>query len=93
MFYRGSRYATVPTAEFTGPDGRTVRYTRARFVTAPATDRVHTVREGDRPDLVAHEYLQESERFWLVCDANAVMWPPDLTATPGAVVAVPAAGE
>jgi hypothetical protein len=92
VFFRGSRYAAVPTAEVV-IDGRTVRYVRTRVITAPPVDRRHAVREADRPDLVAHTYLRDSEQFWRVCDANRALWPADLFAVPGVVIDIPAAGE
>lgn len=91
MFYRGSRYAAVPTAE-AEVGGRTIRYKRTRFITDPPADRLHVVHDGDRPDLVAQAYLQDPERFWLVCDANRAMWPPDLFAAAGETIVIPAAG-
>jgi hypothetical protein len=92
LFFRGSRYENVPTAEAT-VEGRTVRYKRTRFITDPPADRTHTVTDADRPDLIAHAYLQNAELFWRVCDANDVAWPPELVATPGEQIAIPAAGE
>lgn len=91
MFFRGSRYEQVPDAEFVDGRGRTIRYKRQRFV--PELDpgrRTVAVREGDRPDLAAYAALGDPEMFWRLCDLNRVMRPVDLTAKPGARIAVPA---
>jgi hypothetical protein len=76
-----SRYATVPTATVTRPDGREVTYLRRRFISPP--DRFATVREvaveqGDRLDRLAATHLGDPEAFWRLCDANGVLEPAEL---------------
>jgi hypothetical protein len=92
MFFRGSRYEHVPEAELTRPDGRTVRHKRMRFVPALDGPRATTVREGERPDLLAYRVLGDPEQFWQLCDVNRVSRPVDLTAVPGRPVRVPGPG-
>jgi hypothetical protein len=46
------------------------------------------VREGDRPDIVANDYLGDPEQYWRIADANSAMNPPDLTAEPGATLRI-----
>jgi hypothetical protein len=81
-----SRYAAVAVATSTTEDGRTVAYLRRRFL-APlerfALLHEHIVRDGDRPDLLAHHYLGDPEQFWRIADANAVFAPNELTDEPG----------
>ncbi len=90
MFFRGSRYENVPTAELAAPDGRLLRYVRMRFIPAVAAGLPgYTVQQGDRPDLAAYRILGDPEQFWSLCDANIVQQPADLTATPGARLIVP----
>ncbi|HEX8641621.1 MAG TPA: hypothetical protein VF704_10775 [Allosphingosinicella sp.] len=90
MFFRGSRYEAVPDAEIAGPDGRTIRYKRQRFIPelepGPA---FYVVREGDRPDLMAHALLGDAEAFWRLCDLNRTIRPVDLAAAPGTRIARP----
>jgi hypothetical protein len=78
----GSRYVGIPVAMYTTADGRTVTYLRRRFL-APldrfALLQEHVVRDGDRPDLLAHHYLGDPEQFWRIADANAVFSPDELT--------------
>lgn len=91
MFFRGSRYANVPEHELTNPRGRVIRYKGIREIPLPVAQRSHIVRQGDRLELVAHEYFREPERFWRICDANRATWPGDLLAETGRRLAIPAA--
>jgi hypothetical protein len=92
MFFRGSRYEHVAEAEWLDPRGATIRYKRIRFI--PALDPAfgETVREGDRPDLIAYRTLGDPEQFWRLADVNRTTRPVDLTATPGRRVGVPGPG-
>jgi hypothetical protein len=92
MFFRGSRYEHVPEAEITDLAGRTVRYKRMRFVPEAESALGETVREDDRPDLLAYRVLGDPEQFWRLCDLNRVQRPVDLTDTAGRQVRVPAPG-
>jgi hypothetical protein len=76
-----SRYQAVGTATLTTANGRQVPYLRRRFLPAAgalATLRIHVVRAGERPDLIAAVELGDPEMSWLIADANAVMRPCDL---------------
>jgi hypothetical protein len=88
-FFKGSRYERVGELETVLRDGTVVRYKRTRLVPPTAAARGHVVGAEDRPDLLAHEYYVDAERFWLLCDANDVLWPPDLVAEPGKEIAIP----
>jgi len=80
-----SRYSGLPLA-MAELDGRQVRYVTRRFVPPPerfALLREHAVAEGERPDTLAAAELGDPERFWLLCDANGVLDPAELTATLG----------
>jgi hypothetical protein len=90
MFFRGSRYEDVPEAEIGGPDGRTIRYKRQRFIPELESGRAtRLVREGDRADLLAYAALGDPEAFWRLCDLNRTMRPVDLAAAPGTRIAIP----
>jgi hypothetical protein len=89
MFFRGSRYETVPEADRQMPDGRVVRYKRRRIIPETPAPLGTVVRGGDRPDLVAYRALGDPELFWMLCDANRVQAPADLTARPGVTIGVP----
>ena len=87
-----SRYNGVATTTMTLADGRTVSYLRRRVVPQPsvfATLQTVTVQDGDRIDRLAAQYLGDPLAFWRLCDANGALSPEELTATPGASLAIP----
>ena len=93
MFFRGSRYEQVDTAQFTLPDGRIVSYKRMRFIPEGAGSLSYTVQLGDRADIASYNALGDPEQFWRLCDVNRVQRPVDLVDTPGAAIAVPGPGD
>src|SRR5205823_8696891 len=95
MFDKTSRYYNleVATLSTTDSDGATVeiRYVRRRFTPLYEGATVlakHTVREGDRLDNIAARYLSDPRQFWLICDANYVLEPTELTDTIGNVIEI-----
>ncbi|MEU4428721.1 LysM domain-containing protein [Actinoplanes sp. NPDC024001] len=83
---RTSRYFGIPLGVHTTPGGTEVPYLRRRLVPLPASFAAvgeHEVTEGDRADLLAHRYLGDPELWWRLADANGVIDPDELTATPG----------
>jgi hypothetical protein len=81
MFRPNSRYYLTPTARLVRADGTEVVYLRRRFVPSPerfALLEEHVVSDGDRLDLIAHQYLGDPEQFWRICDANGAMRPEEL---------------
>jgi nucleoid-associated protein YgaU len=90
-FPADSRYYRSATLQYTTPDGRTITYLAPRIVPqagAPAfaTVATHTVKQGDRLDLIAAKYLGDPLMFWLICDANGAIRPDQLVETPGTVL-------
>ena len=68
-----------------------ITYLARRFVPQPgapnfATVAQHTVKQGDRLDLIAAKYLGDPLMFWLICDANGAIRPNDLVETPARVL-------
>ncbi|MFF7454605.1 hypothetical protein [Kitasatospora sp. NPDC008115] len=91
-----SRYHGVPVAVHTEPDGRQVPYLARRLLPrpdGPAPLAEHVVGTGDRLDLLAHHYLGSADQWWRIADANPVLDPRELTATPGRriIIALPGA--
>jgi hypothetical protein len=83
LFSESSRYARIGTATLETPNGP-VTYLRRRFVPPPdrfTTLYEYTVADGDRLDLIAAKALPigDSEKFWLICDANNALRPEELT--------------
>ena len=90
MFFKGSRYEQVPTLDYTAADGRIIRYKAVRVIPpTPALGR-HIVDEGERLDHIAFQHYRDAERFWRIGDANLTVWPENLTAESGRVIAIPA---
>lgn len=86
-----SRYQGLETAAVELPDGREVTYLRRRFI--PSADRfsllqAHTVAEGERLDQIAARYIGDPEQYHLLCDANNVMHPLELSERPGRVLRI-----
>lgn len=82
MFGPNSRYYLTPTAKLSLADGTEVVYLRRRFVPSPerfALIEEHIVSEGERLDLIAHQYLGDPEQFWRIADANGAVRPEELT--------------
>ena len=95
MFDSTSRYYKLQTSTVDVPNGdgtsRTVRYVQRRVIPPPdngLTVIEHTVTEGDRLDNITAKYLGDPTEFWLVCDANNVLRPNDLTDTIGRVIKI-----
>ncbi len=81
-----SRYHGMETSTHEMPDGRSIAYVKRRFLPAAENFTVltqHTVKEGERLDNIAAQYLGDAEQSWRVCDANEAMQPDEL-AQPGA---------
>ena len=90
-FPADSRYYGASTLTYVSPEGEAITYLARRIVPqsgAPnfATVAQHTVRQGDRLDLIAAKYLGDPLMFWLICDANGAIDPRDLVASPGRVL-------
>jgi hypothetical protein len=90
-FPTDSRYYASKTLQYTSPGGQQITYLARRFVPQPgapnfATVAQHTVRHGDRLDLIAAKYLADPLMFWLICDANGAIDPGELVETPGTVL-------
>jgi hypothetical protein len=91
VFDPDSRYAALPTATLTQPDGRKIAYVTRRLLPSPSSVATHArvpVREGTRLDLIAAQHVGDPLHYWAVCDANETMDPQDLTAIPGETVRV-----
>ena len=90
-FPTDSRYYGSSTLTYVTSTGETITYLARRIVPQPgapnfSTVAQHTVRQGDRLDLIAAKYLGDPLIFWLICDANGAIDPHDLVATPGKIL-------
>lgn len=89
MFFRGSRYEIIASAELSTADGRTIRYKRMRFI--PETPGVlpYRTRAEDRLDHIAFQTYGDAEQFWRICDANRAVRPDALIEQPGTRLLLP----
>jgi nucleoid-associated protein YgaU len=90
-FPTDSRYYGFSTLSYNAPNGQSFTYLARRIVPQPgaqnyATVARHTVKQGDRLDLIAARYLGDPLIFWLICDANGAIRPNGLVETPGTVL-------
>ena len=90
-FPTDSRYIGSATLTYVTPAGQSITYLARRFVPQPgapnfSTLAQHTVRQGDRLDLIAAKYLGDPLLFWLICDANGAVRPDALVKTPGTLL-------
>ena len=91
LFAPNSRFIGIATSTLVTADGATIRYIQRRFLPQPeqlAQLQQHTVVQGDRLDVIAAQYLGDSQLFWRICDANVSKRPEDLTATVGKVLRI-----
>jgi hypothetical protein len=92
-FGPSSRYANVAIGRHRlSPADPGVAYVRRRFVPRlrdiPVATR-HSVRAGDRVDVLAAHYLGDAELHWRIADANGAADLLQVTDTPGQRIVIP----
>ncbi|WP_321963645.1 LysM domain-containing protein [Paraburkholderia sp. J7] len=90
LFAPTSRYCGIDIATIE-QNGLPLAYVKRRFVPPPEpmqTVQQYTLRQGDRLDVLAAQFLGDPTLFWRLCDANRAMRPWTLTQTPGAVLRI-----
>jgi hypothetical protein len=95
MFDLTSRYYGLKTSTIEMPVGdgttRTVPYAQRRIIPPDGNSPTvieHTVTQGDRIDNITARYLGDPTAFWLICDANNVLRPNDLTDSAGRIIKI-----
>ena len=79
MFGKGSRYRKVPESSPVDARGERQRGKELRVIPRTTGRFTHTVREGERLDLLAFKYYGDPTRWWQICDANPEEpYPPNL---------------
>ncbi|MDZ8188792.1 MAG: LysM domain-containing protein [Nostoc sp. ChiSLP02] len=92
MFNENSRYDDIEIANLQTTSNQTIVYLRRRFLPSShslETFEEHQVSEGDRLDNITHNYLNDPELFWHLCDINNAMHPDELTAQIGRRLRIP----
>jgi hypothetical protein len=78
MFANGSRYQKMSTYETTDAQGRAVKAVVLPLPTQPRVAAEHVLRERQRLDLLAAQFLEDATAFWRLCDVNNGMHPDEL---------------
>ncbi len=93
MFGPTSRYANIPDALYTAPDGTVIAYKQRRFPSVPSGTPVGqaALRPNERLDVLTARTLRDPLQFWRLCDLNEVLDPFELVDEPGRRVLVPLA--
>lgn len=88
--FQNSRYANQSVLRLRFSDG-VVYPTVFRGTPPTASSFLHyEVKVGDRFDLLAYAYFEDSTLWWLIADANPeVFYPDDLV--PGSIIRIPRA--
>ena len=92
MFPSNSRYKHTETAEWKSKDGRVIVYLQRRFLPQPDSipaPMEHLVKDDERLDNLAANYLGDPLVFWRICDANICLHPDELTAKEGRILRIP----
>lgn len=74
-----SRYRDVPVLLVTDHRGRTVSVVTVPPRPEQATAGVHVLRQGERPDHLAAQYLDDPAGFWRIAEVNDAMQAEWLT--------------
>jgi nucleoid-associated protein YgaU len=91
-----SRYYGAQIESNTLPDGTPVNYLARRIIPQPDTYssvQNYVIVDGDRLDNLAAKFLGDPTLYWMICDANGVTDPNDLTSQVGATILIPVASN
>ena len=88
MIAKGSRYEGIGAVDVTAADGSKSKALKIRFIPPTPAGFLHTVKSGERLDLLAYNFYRNAEKFWLIADANSAMDPDDLL-EPGLQLRIP----
>jgi hypothetical protein len=90
-FPPNSRYYGMALQTFTFGDGRTVSYLQRRLVPDPSQfagiGQVQ-IKQNDRLDLIASNFLGDPILFWRIADANGAIRPEDLVEIVGSILRI-----
>jgi nucleoid-associated protein YgaU len=89
-----SRYYGAAVQAYTLANGTPVKYLARRIIPQPdiyTSVQNYAVVDGDRLDNLAAKFLGDPTLWWMICDANGVTDPDELTAQAGRTILVPVA--
>jgi hypothetical protein len=90
-FLPSSRYYNIPVVSLTTNLGEIIPYIKRRFVPQAdsfATLQLYMVKQSDRLDNIAYQFIGDPEKFWQICDANNELNPGQLTEQPGNTIRI-----
>ena len=80
MFNADSRYAGAGTYQVTLPDGTIVTVTSIPRPSAQRPVGWYPRGDDERLDVIAHRFLDDATKAWVLCDANDTLSPDALAA-------------
>ena len=89
-----SRYYGALVVQYTGPGGTPVMYLARRIIPQPeiyTSLNQYAIVDGDRLDNLSTRFLSDPLLFWMICDANGVSDPDELTSQVGRTILIPLA--
>ena len=89
-----SRYYGGTINQFTKPDGTPIVYLARRILPQPSiylSVQNYAVVQNDRIDNLAARFLGDPLLFWMICDANGLTNPDELTSQTGRSILIPLA--
>jgi hypothetical protein len=87
-----NRYYGAAVEQCELADGTPVRYLGRRIIPQASTyasTQTYVVKDGDRLDNLAATFLGDPLLFWMICDANGVSDPDELTGEAGRQILIP----
>jgi len=91
-----SRYYGAQIESSTLPDGTPVKLLARRILPQPNTYsavQTYVIVDGDRLDNLAQKFLGNPALYWMICDANGVTDPDELTSQVGRTILIPLASN
>jgi hypothetical protein len=88
MISKTSRYAKVGQLVARDATGEELSVLELREIPRATGFYLHTPKEGERLDHLAHRFFRDPKKFWKICDASDVLDPFDVV-MPGRSVLIP----
>jgi hypothetical protein len=89
-----SRYYGAQIQQYVSPNGTPVKYLARRILPQPeiyTSLQNYVIVDGDRLDNLAARFLGDPLLYWMICDANGVTDPDNLTLQAGRTILIPVA--
>lgn len=89
--FEGSRYTKATAYSVLEDDGRVVTVIghRKDYIPPHPSDMTYRFKQGDRLDLIAHQFYGDPQLYWVILDANP-QYASELDIQPGDFLTIPA---